>query len=138
MRTDRRQRSIRAIGATMKKGKFDELLALEVAGGLSIKSAASKVGCSLTHAYHISSSSAFQSRVSAIRSEAVQGASGKLSRIASKAVDALEQILDSDDDKDRLNAVKMVLTHLVPLAEHAELRERLDRLEQSSSLRVVS
>jgi hypothetical protein len=121
-----------------KKGKFDELLASQVAGGISIKDAALKVGCSLTHAYHISSSPAFQSRVSTIRSEAVQNASGKLSRIASKAVDALEQILDSDDAKDRLNAVKMVLTHLVPLAEHSELRDRLDRLEQSSSLKVVS
>jgi hypothetical protein len=57
---------------------------------------------------------------------------------ASYHVDVLEQILDSDDAKDRLNAVKMILTHLVPLAEHAELRERLDRLEQSSALKVVS
>jgi hypothetical protein len=123
----------------MKKGKFDELLASEVAGGLSIKDAASKVGCSLTHAYHISSSSAFQSRVSAIRSEAVQGAVGRLSVIASRAVDALDQLLGPENDaRDRLAASKTILSVLVPMSEFAELRSRLDRLEQPSALKVVS
>jgi len=123
----------------MKKGKFDELLALEVAGGLSIKSAASKVGCSLTHAYHISSSSSFQSRVSAIRSEAVQGAVGRLSNAASRAVDALIELLGPENDaRDRLVASKTILGVLGPLSELGELRARLDRLEQSSALKVVS
>jgi hypothetical protein len=121
-----------------KKSKFFDLLATEVAGGLSIRDASTKIGCGVSTGYNISCNPAFQSRVSTIRSEAVQNASGKLSRIASKAVDVLEQILDSDDAKDRLNAVKIILTHLVPLAEHSELRDRLDRLEQSSALKVVS
>jgi hypothetical protein len=121
-----------------KIGKFYEKLALEIASGSSVKDAATKAGCSLTHAYHLSADPSFRVRVGEIRSEAVASSVGKLSRIASKAVDALEQILDSDDAKDRLNAVKIILTHLVPLAEHSELRDRLDRLEQSSALKVVS
>jgi transposase len=121
-----------------KKSKFFDLLATEVAGGLSIRDASTKIGCGVSTGYNISCIPEFQIRVSTIRSEAVQNASGKLSRIASKAVDALEQILDSDDAKDRLNAVKIILTHLVPLAEHSELRDRLDRLEQCSAIKVAS
>jgi hypothetical protein len=122
----------------LKRSKFFEAMAISVAAGMTIRDAAEKIGCARSTAYNVSCDPSFRIRVSEIRSEAVQNASGKLSRIASKAVDVLEQILDSDDAKDRLNAVKMILTHLVPLAEHAELRERLDRLEQSSALKVVS
>ena len=116
-----------------KKGKFDELLAVEVAGGISIKDAALKVGCSLTHAYHISSSPAFQSRVSTIRSEAVQGAVGRLSVIASQAVDTLAALLGPENDaRDRLASAKAILAALQPISELGELRKRIDALEAKS------
>ena len=116
-----------------KKGKFGEKLAVEVAGGLSIKDAALKVGCSLTHAYHISSSPAFQSRVASIRSEAVQGAVGRLSVIASQAVDTLAALLGPENDaRDRLASAKAILAALQPISELGELRKRIDALEAKS------
>jgi hypothetical protein len=121
---------------TSKKGKFAELLAIEVASGVSIKDAAARVGCSLTHAYHISSDPSFQSRVASIRSEAVAGAVGRLSIAANTAVDTLTSLLGEDNEsRDRLNAAKAILASLGPLSELGELRARLDKLE-SSGLRL--
>jgi hypothetical protein len=123
----------------MKKSKFFDPIATEVAGGLSIRDASTKIGCGVSTAYNISCNPAFQSRVSAIRSEAVQGAVGRLSVIASRAVDALDQLLGPENDaRDRLAASKTILSVLVPMSEFAELRSRLDRLEQPSALKVVS
>ena len=117
----------------LKRSKFFELLAVEVAGGSTICDAAGKTQCAVSTAYNVSCDPSFRIRVSEIRSESVRNASGKLSRIAGKAVDVLEQMLDADDNRDRLNAAKMILTQLVPLSEHSDLRERLDRLEAAGN-----
>jgi hypothetical protein len=123
----------------MKRSKFFESMAISVAGGMTIRDAAEKIGCARSTAYNISCDPAFKSRVSAIRSEAVQGAVGRLSVIASRAVDTLAELLGPENDaRDRLAAAKSILGVLVPLSEHSDLRDRLDRLEQSSSLKVVS
>jgi hypothetical protein len=123
----------------MKKSKFFESLAISVAGGLSIRDASTKIGCGVSTGYNISCNPAFRIRVSEIRSEAVQGAVGRLSVISSRAVDTLAELLGPENDaRDRLTAAKTILSVLVPMSEFAELRERLDRLEQSSSLKVVS
>jgi hypothetical protein len=122
-----------------KKSKFFDLLATEVAGGLSIRDASQKIGCGVSTGYNISCDPSFRIRVSEIRSEAVQGAVGRLSVIASRAVDTLAELLGPENDaRDRLAAAKTILGVLVPLSEHSDLRDRLDRLEQSSSLKVVS
>ena len=118
-------------------GNFLELLAIEVAGGSTLKVAAKTVGCSYSHASHISASDpAFQQRVSQLRSEATQQAVGMLSIAASKAVATLERLLDSEKPGDRLNAAKAILATLAPLSEFAELRARIDRLE-NDKLRIA-
>ena len=122
-----------------KKSKFFDLLATEVAGGLSIRDASTKIGCGVSTGYNISCNPAFQSRVASIRSESVQGAVGRLSVIASQAVDTLAALLGPENDaRDRLASAKAILGVLVPLSEHAELRQRLDAIERQSALKVVS
>jgi hypothetical protein len=112
-----------------KNGKFYELLALEIAAGSSVKDAATKAGCSLTHAYHISADPSFRVHVGEIRSEAVSASVGKLSNAACLAVDVLVEILSSPNDKDRLPAAKALLSALGPISELGELRKRIDALE---------
>ena len=119
-----------------KKGKFLELLAVHVAAGFSIKDSAGAVGCSLTHAYHLSSDPSFHVRVAAIRSECVSGAVGRLSSAALQAVDTFIQLLGDDNEPSvRLNAAKAILANLGPLSELGELRLRIDRIEAGQSTR---
>ncbi len=121
-----------------KKGKFPELLAMSVASGITIAQAADHVGCSTSHAYHISADPSFQKRVSEIRSEAVTSAVGKLSSAVGKAVDTLVALLDeSNDSRDRLNAAKAILVTLAPLTELGELRSRIDAIENTKTMRVA-
>lgn len=119
-----------------KNGNYRELLAVEVASGVSVKHAAPKIGCSLSHAYHLSVDQAFRARVHELRSESTAMAVGKLSSAASLAVDTLVELLRSAEAKDRLNAAKAILGTLVPLTEFGELRARIDRLE-NDQLRIA-
>jgi len=122
-----------------KQSKFLEPLAVAVASGNSIKTSAEIVGCSLQSAYNLSHTEQFRFRVSEIRSEITSEAVGIITRGATAAASTLVELLDpSNDARDRLASAKTILGVLAPMAEHAELRARLDRLEQSSSLRVVS
>ena len=123
---------------TGKKGKFFELLAVEVASGSTIKAAAKTVGCALQTAYNISGDPAFNQRVGVIRSEAITSAVGRLSTVASQAVDTLVSLMGLENEPSvRMNAAKAILLQLGPLTELGELRERIDRLE-GSKLKVAS
>ena len=110
-------------------GNFLEKLAIAVSGGSTVREAAAAVGCSVSHAYHLSATPEFQTKVNELRSEATQAAVGRLSNAASKAVETLIELLGSKEPKDRLNAAKAILATLVPLSEFGELRARIDKLE---------
>lgn len=113
-----------------KKSKFFELLAVEVAGGASIKAAANVVHCSINTAYHISSDPAFNQRVAAIRSEITSSTVGILTQAATRAAQTLLELLGKENEPPiRLNAAKAVLLQLGPLTELGELRQRIDKLE---------
>ena len=115
---------------TADSGRFLELLAVSVAAGAKIRSAAESCGCSERQAYRISATLEFKSRISELRSEIAGVAVGKLTSAASQAVDTLCELLDATNEpKVRLDAVKLILTQLAPLAEHCELRSRLEQLE---------
>lgn len=64
--------------------------------------------------------------------EAVADASRRLKGLLEKALSALEKILDKDgvQDKDRLRAINMTLSHAMKMAEYAELEERISTLEE--------
>ena len=112
-----------------RKGRFLETMAALVACGSSIKDAAAAAGASQRQGYRVSSSEEFRRRVATIRSEATSAAVGRLSDRAVRAVDVLDALLDSDDESTRLAAAKTMLSLLPKVAEHGELRARVDAIE---------
>lgn len=122
-----------------KKSRFGELLAVEVAGGSTIREAAAAVGCSESVAYHLSSTPEFRQRVNEIRSEITAGAVGSLTAGARQAVETLRVLLSSSEEPSiRLQAAKAILSLVGPLSELGELRQRLDSLEAANNqLRVA-
>lgn len=116
---------------TADNGKFFELLAVQVAGGVTVKAASESCGCSERQGYRVSSTLEFRSRVAEIRSEMTTAAVGILTESCTKAAQTLADMLgDHHEPKDRLAAARLILANVGPLAEHSELRARLDRLEQ--------
>ena len=110
--------------------RTSELLAIRVASGETIRAAAKSLEVSEGRAYHLARTAAFKKRVGELRTEAIAGAVGKLTEATTKAAQTLVDLLDqSNDPAVRLNAAKAVLNHLLPLAEHCELRARIDDLE---------
>ena len=104
---------------------------MEVASGVSIKDAATKVGCKAQTAYNISCTSEFKTRVASIRTEVASGTVGTLTLAASEAAAALRELLDpSNAPAVRLNACKAVLASLSAISELGELRARIDQLEK--------
>ena len=116
-----------------RRSKFLEPLAVAVAAGESIRSAAAEIGCSESVAYHMSASPEFRQRVAEIRSEITAEAVGILTRGATQAAATLVELLDAaNDPKDRLNASKAILASLGPVSEIHELRARLDAIEKQT------
>lgn len=114
-----------------KNGRFFEALTVAVAGGESVKAAAKACGCSPRQAYRLAAGGAFRSRVAELRTAAVEAAVGALSESARGAVAVLSSIMADAEQKsgDRIAAAKSLLGLLGPVAELAELRARLDRIE---------
>ncbi len=111
-------------------GRFFELLSIAVAGGTSVRSACVEIGCSESHAYTLSSSPEFKSRVAALRTEITAEPVGRLTSGASQAVDTLVALLDvTSEPSIRLQASKAILAALSPLSELGELRARMDAIE---------
>jgi len=115
-----------------KPSKFFEPLATAVASGHSVKAAATLCNCSSQCAYNLSCTSEFRSRVASIRSEITAQAVGLITSGATQAAATLVELLGKDNEsRDRLNAAKAILASLGPISELAELRSRLDKLENS-------
>ena len=114
------------------KSKFYEPLAVQVAGGQSIKASAEVVGCNVQTAYNISATAEFRQRVNELRSEVSAATVGILTSAASTAATTLLELLGSSNESSvRLQASKAILAALGPMAELAELRSRLDALERA-------
>ena len=108
---------------------FLEPLALRVAAGATIRAAAADAGCSESTGYRLSATESFRRRVAELRYAITDRAVGLLAEGSARAVSALVELLDSDDDATKLAAAKAILGLLPRVAEHCELRARLDRLE---------
>ena len=113
------------------KSKFFELLAVAVAGGSTIRSAAEAIGCSESHAYHLSSTKDFKQRVGELRSDLAAATVGVLIDGATKAAATLVSLLDASNEPSvRLNAAKAILASVGPISELGELRSRIDAIEK--------
>ena len=116
-----------------KNDTLSERLALEIASGASVTTAAESVGCSRRHAFRLLRDEGTRQRIAELRHRIADAAVGRLSAAAVGAVDCLVALLDDDEAATRLAAAKSILMMLPRVAEHVELRHRLDRLENRST-----
>lgn len=116
----------------VKKSKFFDKLAAEVAGGESIADAARLAGCSARTAYNISSDRAFRDRVNELRTAATNEAVGALNKLSRTAIETLAEVMGLEDARpqDRIAAAVAVLKLNSPFAELHEIRSRVDELEK--------
>lgn len=116
---------------------FQQLVA-RVATGAAVKTAAEQVGCSERHAYRIAARVEFRQQVNTLRSVMVNSVVGSLSVATVEAVATIRSLLDDSNEPGiRLNAAKAVLASIGPLTEQADLRQRLDALEQGQLLKIA-
>ena len=86
----------------------------------------------------MSGSDEFKAEVNRLKTDAINAAVGVLSSAASKAAQTMVDLLSEDHEpKDRLAAARLILSNLQPMAEHNELRQRLDKLEGLAQLRIA-
>jgi hypothetical protein len=108
-----------------------ENLAELVALGSSIKDAAEALGIPESAAYQISRHTEFKAEVYKIRTEKTEALSALALGAAAEALACLRLLARSSErDSDRIAACKAILAQVLPLAETAELRRRLDELEK--------
>jgi hypothetical protein len=96
------------------------------------RKAAAKAGVSEPTLYRWLTLPAFQSAYRAARRKIIDAAVFKLSKLASKAVDALERNLRCGDAGQEIRAALGVLEHVRGLASD-EMEERISRLEASAN-----
>ena len=116
-----------------KNETLSEKLALAIASGSTVTAAAESAGCSRCHAYRLLRDEGTRRRVAELRHRIADAAVGRLSAAAVVAVDRLTDLLDDDEAATRLAAAKSILMMLPRVAEHVELRHRLDLLENRST-----
>ncbi|WP_439625527.1 hypothetical protein [Gemmata sp.] len=124
-------------GGGVADGKRN-LLAVEVARGLSVREAAERAGVKLRTAERWASDPTFTARVAQLRSGLVEEALTKVTGSIGEAVDTLRRLLDHEEAGSKLKAAVALLTQAVRLREHGELVERLERLERASAERGPS
>ena len=111
-----------------------ERLAQLVAVGYSVADACKECNISESIAYKNSAKAEVKARVYVIRTNKMEDLSAKALGAATTAVATLKELATSSEkDSDRIAACKAILDKVMPFAELAELRRRLDQLEQRAS-----
>lgn len=112
-----------------------ENLAQLVSVGHKIREAAEAIGVPEHAAYKLSCKPEFKRRVSEIRTERTEGLSAQALGAAELGFNVALSVMQDDSQKasDRLAAVKLVFSQVLPLAENTELRRRLDDLERGAA-----
>lgn len=108
----------------------DEQLALLVASGIPVKTAAERAHVSLRTARRRMNDPGFLARVEHFRSRLVYDALAKLEGAMSEAADALRELLTHADPHVRIRAAVEVLRNALRVREQHELAERVRRLEE--------
>jgi hypothetical protein len=138
MRThpDDRQVAGRAVGGngmflqpTAVWNAKQERLALLLAGGRTIKSAAGEVKVGERTAFTWLADPRYRALVAGLRGRLLDDAVGRLADAAGKAVTTLCGLLDDPSSNVRLRASLGVLDTLLKVREHVEFEGRLARLE---------
>jgi hypothetical protein len=115
---------------TADSGEKWHPLAWLVANGKTIKDASEELGIPERTAYRYSGLPEFKRRVSEIRTEILDAATGRITSAASVAVATVLELLGSTNEPSvRLNASKAIMNAVRPLSELGELRQRIAALE---------
>jgi hypothetical protein len=105
--------------------------AFALARGQSVKQVALEVGVGERTLHRwLKADAAFPQRVREYRDELVSGAVGRLSELAGRAAEALGELLGSNNDKVRLQAVRTVFEAL-SAREAADVAARMSALERA-------
>lgn len=106
------------------------VLALAVASGESVRSAASRLGIPGRTAKRWAASEAFKAKVQEHRASFTDQALGRLTALAVGAVDVMGELMkEADSDSTRLAAAKAVLDKLPSLHEFFAFADRIAQLE---------
>ena len=107
------------------------VLAAAVAAGNNLTDAATKAGISRKTATRWNATPEFRARVDEIRSAAIAHVAAALAAAAGEAVEVLRRQMTNQQaaPASRIRAASAILSHLLPLREHAVFDARLDSLE---------
>lgn len=108
----------------------DDILALALATGQTLRGAANLAGIGERTATRRWADPAFRGKVSGLRAELVAQAVGKLADATGMAVDAMKALLDAQSEAVRLGAARSILELGNKLQETVELEERLRTVEE--------
>lgn len=108
----------------------DESLALGLAQGLSRSDAATYAGVGLRTVFTRLKDPEFTALVVRFRDRLISEAFGKLAGAADPAVEAMKELIRSDDEGIRLQASKSLLMMLVKLGDWHDLARRVAELEE--------
>jgi transposase len=109
--------------------KNEMAFAVEVARGASIAQAAKTVGVSEGTGYRWARKPEVRKSVDDIRSAVLHAASNRITCLATKAVDTLGRLLDSESEQIQLSAARAVLDGTVKMREMAELEMELEQIQ---------
>jgi hypothetical protein len=112
-----------------------ERLALLLAGGRTIKSAAEEVKVGERTAHSWLGDPRYRALVTALRGRLLDEAVGRLADAAGKSVMALIDLLDDPSSNIRLRASLGILDTLLRVREHVEFEGRIRRLEGQADAR---
>jgi hypothetical protein len=113
-----------------------ERLAILLASGRSVKSAASELEIGERTAHTWLDNSCFRAFVSELRSRILDAAVGRLVASTTQAVDTLASLLSSERETIRLRAALGIVDSMIRLREHVDFDRRILELEASRADRT--
>lgn len=103
---------------------------IALASGSSVRDAANKSGVSERTLFRRVKDSKFQDDVNNARREIIENSLSKLIELSEKAVNTLEQLLQSDNQTVRIAAAKFILQGSLELRREVEFESRISYLEK--------
>lgn len=112
-----------------------DAFALAMASGAGIKAAAGVVGMPARTCYTWAREDEVRARVAEIRADLTTQAIGKLTATAAEAAEILATIMRDENTpaQTRVTAARAILSDLLALESHAELKAKIEALEERVS-----
>jgi hypothetical protein len=112
-----------------RRQKAESVLIAALAGGSTIRDAASQAGVAESTVYRRLDDANFCRQVSEVRGEMLERAVGAMADASTKAAGKLKDLLDAESEHVQLSAARSILELGVKLREATELEKRIAELE---------